>query len=61
MPVRVAIPTGLEAMGETLPDPAFATVVGLAIHGYRLRLMRDAKQPTGLLGKLWNIIRGKND
>src|SRR5208337_3494043 len=31
MPVRVAIPSGLEAMGETLPDPAFATVVGLAI------------------------------
>ena len=51
MPVRVAIPTGLEAMGETLPDPAFATVVGLAIHGYRLRLMRDAKEPTGLVGK----------
>jgi cell division protein FtsA len=60
MPVRVAIPTGLEAMGETLPDPAFATVVGLAIHGYRLRLLRDAKESTGLWGKLWNSMRGKN-
>ena len=61
MPVRAAaIPGGLEAMGETLPDPAFATVVGLAIYGYRQRLLRDAKEPSGLLGKLWNSMRGKN-
>jgi cell division protein FtsA len=56
IPVRVAIPTGLEAMGETLPDPAFSTVVGLAIHGYRLRLLRDAKETTGFFGKLWNKV-----
>jgi len=56
MPVRVAIPTGLEKMGDTLPDPAFATVVGLAIHGYRIRLMRDAKDSTGFFGKLWNKL-----
>ncbi len=55
-----AIPGGLEAMGETLPDPAFATVVGLAIYGYRQRLLHDAKEPSGLLGKLWSSIRGKN-
>jgi len=60
MPVRVGIPTGLEAMGDILPDPAFATVVGLVIHGYHLRLMRDAKEPAGLLGKLWNSVRGRN-
>jgi cell division protein FtsA len=57
MPVRVGIPTGLEAMGETLPDPAFATVVGLAIHGYRLRLMRDARESTGLWGRIWNKLK----
>jgi cell division protein FtsA len=56
MPVRVAIPTGLEMMGETLPDPAFSTVVGLAIYGYRQCLLRDAKEPTGFFGKLWNKL-----
>jgi cell division protein FtsA len=60
MPVRVASPGGLEAMGETLPDPAFSTVVGLAIYGYHQRLLRDAKEPAGILGKLWNSVRGKN-
>ena len=54
MPVRVAIPAGIEAMGEILPDPAFATVVGLAIHAYRVRLMRDATDSGGFFKKLWN-------
>lgn len=57
MPVRVAIPSGLEAMGEILPDPAFATVVGLVVHGYRSRLLRDAKESTGFFGKLWNKLK----
>jgi cell division protein FtsA len=60
MPVRVAIPGGLEAMGEMLPDPAFATVAGLAIYGYHQRLLRDAKEPKGLWAKLWGSMRGKN-
>jgi cell division protein FtsA len=60
LPVRVGIPTGLAEMGETLPDPAFATVVGLVIHGYRVRLLRDPHPSAGLLGKLWNSLRGKN-
>jgi cell division protein FtsA len=59
-PPRLAIPTGLEEMGETLPDPAFATVVGLAIYGYRQRLLRDATEPTGLWGRLWSSMRGNN-
>jgi len=45
--------------GETLRDPAFATVVGLAIYGYRQRLLHDAKESNGLWGKLWSSIRGK--
>jgi cell division protein FtsA len=57
MPVRVASPRGLEAMGETLPDPTYATVVGLVIHGYRSRLLRDAKESTGFFGKLWNKLK----
>jgi cell division protein FtsA len=56
MPVRVAVPTGLEGMGETVADPAFTTVAGLVIHGYRVRLMRDAKESTGFLGRLWNRL-----
>ena len=59
-PVRVAIPGGLETMGETLTDPAFSTVVGLVIYGYHQRLLRGAKEPPGILGKLWSSIRGKN-
>jgi len=55
-----AIPGGLEAMGETLPDPGFSTLVGLVIYGYRQRLLHDAKESSGLLGKLWNSIRGKD-
>lgn len=57
MPVRVAIPTGVEALGEILPDPAFATVVGLVLHGYRLRLLRDVKESTGLWGRIWNKFK----
>jgi cell division protein FtsA len=57
MPVRVGIPTGLEAMGDTLPDPAFAALVGLAVHGYRLRLMRDAQESKGLWGRIWNKLK----
>jgi cell division protein FtsA len=56
MPVRVASPSGLEEMGETLPHPAFATAVGLAIYGYRQRLLRGVKEPTGLFGKLWSKL-----
>jgi len=56
MPVRVAIPGGLESMGETLTDPAFSTVVGLAIYGYHQRLLRGAKEPPGLWGRIWNKL-----
>jgi cell division protein FtsA len=56
MSVRVAIPGGLETMGETLTDPAFSTVVGLVIYGYHQRLLRGAKEPAGILGRLWNKL-----
>lgn len=54
--VRVGVPSGLELMGETLPDPAFSTVVGLVIYGYQQRLMRVVKEPMGLLGKIWSKL-----
>ncbi len=45
-------------MGEILPDPAFATVVGLIAYGNRLRLLRDSEDK-GWTGKLWSVLRGK--
>lgn len=58
MAVRSSLPFQLENMGDVLPDPAFSTVVGLAMHGNRLRLLRDSREPAGLLGKLWKSVRG---
>jgi cell division protein FtsA len=58
LPVRLGIPSRLGNMGEVLPDPAYATVVGLIAYGHRLRLLRDV-QDSGWLGKLWKTMRGK--
>jgi len=58
LPVRVGVPTGLARIGEVLPDPAFATVVGLVTYGNRLRLLRDVGEKTWA-GKLWGTLRGK--
>jgi cell division protein FtsA len=57
LPVRVGQPTLLDNMGEVLPDPAFATVVGLVTYGNRLRLLRDSREK-GLTRKLWEFLRG---
>ena len=59
MPVRAGVPCGLERMGETLPDPAFATAVGLVVHGNRRRLLRDSRASAGWFGTLWESLRGK--
>lgn len=59
MPVRIGMAGGLRNMGETLPDPAYATVVGLVTYGNRLRLLRDARSSSGWLTKLWKTLRGK--
>ncbi len=58
MPVRVGVPAGLEKMGEILPDPAFSTLVGLVLHGNRMRLLRDTREK-GLLDKVLGAFRGK--
>lgn len=58
LPVRLGRPGGLLNMGEMLPDPGFATVVGLVAYGNRLRLLRDARD-SGWLAKLWRAARGK--
>lgn len=60
LPVRVGRPRGLGKMGETLPDPAFAAVVGLIAYGNRLRLLRDS-QEKGWTDKLWSVLRGRGN
>jgi cell division ATPase FtsA len=59
VPVRNGSPQGLETMGETLPDPAFAAAVGLILHGNRVRLMRGPSEK-GIVGKIWEVLRGRN-
>jgi len=58
LPVRLGRPRGLLKMGDVLPDPAFATVVGLVAYGNRMRLLHGARAK-GWAGKLWSVLRGK--
>ncbi len=58
LPVRVGRPAGLAKMGETLPDPAYATVVGLVAYGNRLRLLRGSHDENWV-GKLRSLLRGR--
>ncbi len=59
LPARVGRPAGLLRMGDMLPDPSFATVVGLVAYGNRMRLLRDAREK-GWVGKLWQTLRGRS-
>jgi cell division protein FtsA len=59
LPVRLGRPVGIEKTTDQLSDPAYATVVGLAIYGHHLRLLRGS-QNTSLSAKLWGLLRGKN-
>jgi cell division protein FtsA len=58
LPVRIGKPTGLLKMGDVLPSPAYATVVGLVGFGNRMRLLRDMREHSWA-GKLWSTLRGK--
>jgi cell division protein FtsA len=57
LPVRVGYPMNMESSAELLPDPSYATVVGLVTYGKRMRLLQD-RQNKGLMGKLWGALRG---
>lgn len=57
LPVRMAVPKGLEGMPEELSQPEYATVVGLLLYGARAR--RQAPQrPTSLVGKIKSMFAG---
>jgi cell division protein FtsA len=59
LPVRVAQPRGIEDLTNELMDGLYATAVGLAIHGYRLRLLHESHTP-GFTDRLRGIFRGRN-
>ena len=60
MPVRMGQPSGIEEMGEVLPDPAFAVAVGLALYANRRRLLEDSQEP-GWTDRLKKIFGGGDD
>ncbi|HUZ45779.1 MAG TPA: cell division protein FtsA [Terriglobia bacterium] len=57
LPVRVGLPMSMEGSAEVLPDPSYATVVGLVVYGKKMQLLRDQRNK-GLMGKLWGALRG---
>jgi cell division ATPase FtsA len=59
LPVRLGRSTGIENLGEELPEPEYATLVGLVVYANRRRLLRDAKV-TGFMTKLWRALFGKS-
>lgn len=58
LPARIGTPYGLDEMGDVLPDASYATVVGLALHGYRLHRLRESRSP-GISNRFWGFFRGK--
>lgn len=58
IPVRVGEPRGLAKMGDILPGPPYAALIGLIAYGNRLHLLQD-NQEKGWTGKLWGVLKGK--
>ena len=57
LPVRVAIPRGLEGMSEEVSRPEYAAAVGLVLYGARTRRSSGAR-PNGWVGKLKSMFAG---
>ncbi len=58
LPVRVAVPRGLEGMSEEVSQPEYATAVGLVLYGARTRRSTGAR-PNGWVGKLKSMFAGR--
>lgn len=54
LPARLGQPKGVWDDSHMLKSPAYATAVGLVLHGNRIRQLRQQKN-TGLLGRLRNL------
>jgi cell division protein FtsA len=57
LPVRLAIPRGLQGMPAELSRPEYATVVGLLIYGARAR-RQAAQRPTNFVSKIKSMFAG---
>ncbi len=57
LPVRIAVPRGLEGMGEDVSRPEYSTAVGLVLYGARARRLA-AQHPSGWTGKLKAMFAG---
>jgi cell division protein FtsA len=58
LPVRCAMPRGLEDMPEELSQPEYATVVGLLLYGAHARQVA-AQRPNTLAAKLKSMFAGR--
>lgn len=58
MPVRVAIPQGVNGLGDLLANPVHATGIGLLLHGSRQTEPRSAGHAAGeMIGNFWDRAR----
>ncbi|HWF38017.1 MAG TPA: cell division protein FtsA [Candidatus Acidoferrales bacterium] len=57
LPVRVAVPRGLQEMNEQVSQPEYSTAVGLLLYAARTRRVAEAK-PSGWVGKLKSMFAG---
>lgn len=48
LPVRVGVPTGVYGIADVLPDPAYATSVGLLLWGTRRQEGEESWRPNGV-------------
>ena len=58
LPVRIAIPRGLEGMPESISRPEYATAVGLLLYGAHAR-RTAAQRPVTLVAKLKSMFAGQ--
>jgi cell division protein FtsA len=58
LPVRCAVPRGLEEMPEELSQPEYATVVGLLLYGAHARRMAG-QRPATLVARLKSMFAGQ--
>jgi cell division protein FtsA len=58
LPVRLAVPRGLEGMPQELSQPEYATVVGLLLYGAHNRRLA-AERPGTLVAKLKSMFAGQ--
>jgi cell division protein FtsA len=54
-PIRVGVPASIAKMPAELAQPEFSTVIGMALHAYRVRMLQG-QQEQGLGSKLKRLF-----